>query len=88
MNSYDIEIDPGARRDLKKFKRSHPSLTNIFVSLIDSLASGPYHGKPLTGDKQGCYSLRHGDYRVIYAVYERSRTVLVIRIGHRREVYR
>ena len=88
MSSYHVEINPAARRDLKKFKRSNLPLTHIFISLIDGLAADPYGGKPLTGDKQGCYSLRHSDYRIIYAVYEQSRTVLVVRVGHRREVYR
>ncbi|MBI3601827.1 MAG: type II toxin-antitoxin system RelE/ParE family toxin [Candidatus Omnitrophica bacterium] len=87
MSSYHVDIDPAARRDLKKFKRNF-SLLRIFISLIDGLATSPFEGKPLAGDKKGCYSLRHQDYRIIYTIYPESKTVLVISIGHRWEVYR
>jgi mRNA interferase RelE/StbE len=35
-----------------------------------------------------CYRLRLGDYRILYEVYDRRLVVVVIRVGHRREVYR
>ena len=44
------------------------------------------YGKALRGTLKGLWSLRVGDYRVIYAIDEDD--VLVLRIGHRREVYR
>ncbi|MCB4792826.1 MAG: type II toxin-antitoxin system RelE/ParE family toxin [Elusimicrobia bacterium] len=34
------------------------------------------------------FSLRHGDYRVIYEVFAFKKTVLIIRIGHRKDIYR
>jgi mRNA interferase RelE/StbE len=37
---------------------------------------------------QHAYRLRHGDYRILYEVHDDRLLVLVIRIGHRREVYR
>lgn len=43
------------------------------------------YGKPLRRDLFGCYKLRVGDYRVIYFV--KVKTVYVIAIRHRREVY-
>ncbi len=88
MSLYNVDIDASARRDLKKFKRQNPSLLRIFVSMIDGLATDPYEGKMLAGDKKGCYSLRHQDYRIIYTIYPETKMVLVIRVGHRREVYR
>lgn len=68
------------------------ALTEKFASLlalhIDSLAKHPFSGKPLKGDKKGCYSLRYGDYRIIYEIYPTQKVVLIIRIGHRKEIYR
>jgi mRNA interferase RelE/StbE len=47
----------------------------------------PKGAAKLTG-LEHAYRLRHGDYRIIYEVHEDRLLVLVIRIGHRREVYR
>jgi mRNA interferase RelE/StbE len=38
--------------------------------------------------KTGLYCLRSGDYRIVYQVQDETARVLVIRAGHRREVYR
>ena len=45
-------------------------------------------GKPLTGDKVGLWRYRVGDYRVICRIDDDRSAVLVLRIAHRREVYR
>jgi mRNA-degrading endonuclease RelE of RelBE toxin-antitoxin system len=44
--------------------------------------------KPLTGEFEGVRSARRGDYRVLIEIDESARTVLVVRIAHRAEVYR
>ena len=89
MNSFNIVIDPQAEKDLKKFKRANPKLLPRFINAIDSLIHNPYQGKPLKGDKKGCYSLREADvYRIIYEVYPPQKTIHIIRVGHRREIYR
>ena len=89
MHSFNIVIDSGAQKDLKKFKRSNPKLLSRLTNAIDSLTHNPYQGKPLKGDKKGCYSLREADvYRIIYEVYPSQKTIHIIRAGHRREIYR
>ena len=45
-------------------------------------------GKPLRGDLAGIWSARRGTYRVLYRVREDPREVVVLRIEHRRDVYR
>jgi mRNA interferase RelE/StbE len=89
MNSkFGIEFSSLASRDLRKLARVN---RNFLISLskhIDSLAENPYLGKPLKGDKKGCYSLRYGDYRIIYEIYTAQKVVLIIRVGHRKEIYR
>jgi mRNA interferase RelE/StbE len=42
---------------------------------------------PLTREWSGFYKLRVGDYRVIYEFDRESRIIIIIRVGHRREVY-
>ena len=48
----------------------------------------PYSGNPLKGDKTGCYSLRCGDYRIIYERYPQRQTAHIIRVGDRKDIYR
>lgn len=45
-------------------------------------------GKPLVGDHAGYWRWRIGDYRVIARIEEARVVILVIRVAHRREVYR
>ncbi len=82
---YSIEIAPSARKALHKLPL--PMRQRIQVA-IDELAENPFpHGvQKLRGDEG--YRIRVGDYRVIYDVEHGRLRVLVIRIGHRREVYR
>ena len=87
-SSFRIETDPAAARDLRKLRRIHPLIVARLIPLVEGLAADPFQGKPLTGEKQGCYSLRHGDYRVIYEIYPQDRVVHLIRVGHRRDIYR
>jgi mRNA-degrading endonuclease RelE of RelBE toxin-antitoxin system len=44
-------------------------------------------GGPLTNELSGYHSARRGPYRVVYRIVERSRTVHVVRIDHRSDVY-
>ena len=55
---------------------------------IRQLQDNPYIGKPLHGDLKGKYSLRSGDYRVIYSVDETDKSVLLLAVGHRKAVYK
>jgi mRNA-degrading endonuclease RelE of RelBE toxin-antitoxin system len=45
-------------------------------------------GKPLRGELGGVWSARRGTYRVLYRVLEDAREVVVLRVDHRRNVYR
>lgn len=45
-------------------------------------------GAPLRGDLQGIWSARRGTYRIPYRINEETREVVVLRVGHRRHIYR
>jgi len=45
-------------------------------------------GKPLKGDLSGFWSARRGEYRVVYEINDDVVTVIILRIGHRRDIYR
>jgi mRNA interferase RelE/StbE len=56
---------------------------------IDGLASDPRpRGAVKLAGEDGLWRVRAGDYRIIYSVEDGALLVLIIRIGHRREVYR
>ena len=46
------------------------------------------HGKMLVGDKSGLWRYRVGDYRLICEVQQEKVVILVVEIGHRRDIYK
>ena len=83
--SYKIVIKRSAERELRAIQR--PDLDRV-VNRIRGLANHPRPpgSEKLSGEER--YRVRQGDYRIIYAVDETLQTVEVVKIGHRREVYR
>ena len=72
--------------DLKKLGKSVSRKILDRVEIY--LARDPKElGKPLKGDFLGYWRYRWGDYRVIYKVADEEILIIVLRIGHRREVY-
>ena len=84
--NYKIEYLEGViREDLPSI--SVPDRKRIKKAIEERLATNPIeYGKPLQYSLKGCRRLRVGDYRVIYQI-EDGKTVLVVKIGHRKEVY-
>jgi mRNA interferase RelE/StbE len=84
--AYRIEFTPRADREFRALGRS----TQVRLGRrIDSLAENPRPQgiKKLAGE-QDLYRFRVGDYRIIYQIREKSLLVLVVRVGHRADVYR
>lgn len=84
--SYRITITRGAA---KTFRGLHPQVAARLTAAIHELAEDPHPAGSLRlsgGD--GELRIRVGDYRVIYDVQEDELVVLVLRVGHRREIYR
>ncbi len=55
---------------------------------LDELEHDPFQGKALKGELKGLYSYRVGSYRVVYRIYRDKLIIIVIDIGHRRDIYR
>jgi mRNA interferase RelE/StbE len=79
-----VEYKSSVAKDLKKMGRK--SAKRIIGELEKTLSADPDRGVPLKGRFKGLLKYRVGDYRVIYARTEDG--VLVLRIGHRRGVYK
>jgi len=85
---YNIELSPAALKFLEKLSKDHRQIADRVVRAIDSLKTEPFRGKRLLGGLANFRSLRVGEYRVIYLVIEKRVLVQVVKIAHRREVYR
>jgi mRNA interferase RelE/StbE len=84
--SYEVQILPKATRQIKALSvevRQDITLT------IQSLANEPrpIGVKKLSGEKD-VYRVRIGNYRVLYRIVDKVLVVVVVSVGHRREVYR
>jgi len=77
-----------ARRAAKELRRLRDDERAAIISALERLAAMPRAGKPLVGELAGIWSLRRGDYRVLYRADDASKIVQVARIAHRRDVYR
>ncbi len=87
METYQIKILPTAQKELASLPK--PIRVRI-AKKIDSLQTNPVPQgvKLLKGKVREAYRLRVGDYRILYQIKKEILTVLVIKIGHRREIYR
>lgn len=72
----------------KDFRGLEAVLKPRIVKALDAIQVDPLSGKPLQGAYHGLRSYRVGDYRIVYRMDSSSKTVLIHRIGHRRDIYR
>ncbi|HIX00211.1 MAG TPA: type II toxin-antitoxin system RelE/ParE family toxin [Candidatus Nesterenkonia stercoripullorum] len=78
-----------AREVAKTFRRIHPQDAKRLKVAISALAEDPRPpGSIQLAGGDGELRIRVGDYRVIYEIHEQEVIVLVLRVGHRRQVYR
>jgi len=84
---YRLSIKASAGKELEAIT-DKPTLTRL-VEKIKSLATQPRpSGSEKLAGRPNLYRVRQGNYRVIYSVDDQSRVVDVVKVGHRRDVYR
>jgi mRNA interferase RelE/StbE len=85
---YEIRFQPVARRAIAE--RLPEAVAAAVLEFCEAaLAVSPYRvGKPLFGPLAGCHGARRGTYRIVYRVGENTRTVHVLDIDHRAQIYR
>lgn len=85
---YEIVVTAPAARTIRERLPE-----TVAVAVIDFI-TGPLLdnprrvGAPLPDELEGIWSARRGTYRVLYRIDERTREVIVLRVAHRRDVYR
>ena len=76
------------QKAVKSLKKLNPNVLENLRVAIEELKSKPDLGKQLTSPLKGLRSLRVGDFRIIYKKEIQELVVLVIAVGHRKEVYK
>ena len=83
---YEVYLERSAENDLKRLPTS---TFRRIIPQIKTLAEKPRPSgcRKITGSKND-WRIRIGDYRIIYEIDEKAKAVRIMRVRHRREVYR
>ncbi|MBU3902564.1 MAG: type II toxin-antitoxin system RelE/ParE family toxin [Candidatus Thermoplasmatota archaeon] len=83
--NYRIKVTKQFEKDFTKLKQD---LKEGIIKKVDLLKENPYKFKRLHGRLRGKYSLRIGDYRIVYSINEDEKEVILYCFGHRKKVYK
>jgi mRNA interferase RelE/StbE len=87
--AWTVEISDVAEKKLKKLDRPVlERILNYFSDRIEGCKNPRHFGEPLKGTLDGLWRYRVGDYRIACEVNDPQETVLVLNIGHRRDIYK
>lgn len=86
---YSVEFTYKAKKYLSKLNPSTAKLILSWVkkNLVDC-TDPRAHGKALTANRSGQWRYRIGDYRLLCEIYDDKVLILVVEIGHRKDIYK
>lgn len=84
--AYNLEVLPTAKRQLDRLPAD---IQRRAADAINRLCENPrpVGAIKLTGN-EGLYRVRSGDYRIVYRIEDSRLLVLIVKVGHRKEIYR
>lgn len=85
MASYELLIKRSAAKELEMLPTTYRRRIAAKIQHL-STEPRPAGAEKLSGEEK--YRIRQGDYRVLYEIDDRTKTVTVVRIGHRSDIYR
>jgi mRNA interferase RelE/StbE len=86
MASFRVEWKPSTKKDLRKIP---PGQVRSILEAVVCLGEQPWPvGSQKLQGTEGTYRVRVGDYRIVYTVSRDAAVVTIIRVRHRRDVYR
>lgn len=87
--AWSVELSALARKQLAKMgANAAGEITRYLKNRIAPSDDPRQFGKGLVGDLSGYWRYRVGDYRIVCQLIDERLVVLVVEVGHRREVYR
>lgn len=84
--AYKVLIKKSALKDLQAVPKANQR--RLLDAIESNLSKDPQQGKALSGEFKGLHRWRSGKFRIVYEVQQEVLIVLVLRIGHRKDVYR
>ncbi|MCE5279261.1 MAG: type II toxin-antitoxin system RelE/ParE family toxin [Planctomycetaceae bacterium] len=84
--SYRIEFRPAALRQMRRIPKVFKARLMTAIAALSHTPRPP--GSVQLAGPDDFHRIRVGDYRVIYLIHDRVLLICVVRIGHRRDVYR
>lgn len=87
-NLYKVVLLSESEKFYRRLFNSNKKFFKRIDNALESLKSNPFSGQPLKYGLKGKYSLRVGQFRIIYSVEQEIVTVFVLDIAHRKDVYR
>ena len=87
QRTWTLAVHAGAERVLARLP--HKIAAAVVEFVLGPLCDDPTRvGKPLRKELAGLYVARRGSYRIVYELDKEHRTVMVLRIDHRADIYR
>lgn len=84
--SYALEYKSSVKKELRKLTKHDRT---AIVQKIQNLKNNPLpEGSAKLKGSNDLFRIRYGDYRVIYQLQKKVLLIIIIRIGHRREIYK
>lgn len=85
---WSVAWNDQALNDLKKLDRlAQKEILRYLKERVETTADPRRFGKPLVADKKGLWRYRVRDYRVVCRIEDETVTVLVLAVGHRKNIY-
>lgn len=86
MASYKILWKKSALKELKKFDNL---IVKKIILVVENLSRNPFPpGSKKLAASEYTYRIRVGDYRIIYSLFEKELVIEIIRVGHRKDIYK
>lgn len=85
---YNIEVSPSVLKFLERLEKGNKNISQRIVRAIESLRTDPFIGKKLLGELSDFRTLRVSEYRILYIIIEKRILIQVVKIAHRKEIYR
>ena len=88
MSKYTVEFTKEALHQLKKLDKYTAMMIVAWVRKnLEGCENPRQHGKGLTANRSGQWRYRIGDYRLIAEIQDSRIVILILNVGHRRDVY-
>lgn len=86
MSQYQIEFDLRVKKDLRSINPQELKRIKFAISQLAEVPR-PSGCKKLKGKNNEYFRIRVGNYRIIYTIEDNNLVILIICVGHRKEVY-